>query len=190
MVQAGYPRCPRCSMPLPENVARHETVAGGTAVGQESQRSLWLGLAALAVLILGVGYAATRGDDEKPDAGDEWIAQDPEPEEETETPAARAPSNAAGDGEQVGISLDEEGPPSEAELRAQALKAFERSLSDQRLWSTLEPGPETLNIISGACRDDAMQPTIAQSAQALKAVGLTTVVCLEKHGAKAFEQGL
>ena len=187
MVQPGYPRCPRCTMPLPENRKRTEAIAGATTVGQDSQNYLWIGLGALVLLAVGIGYASIGGGNAK--------ATVAEPSAEarslgTAPRAAAANTAAPEDDDQVGISLDD-APPTESEKRQNAVSGFEQSLSAGRLWATISvDGADALSLVSGACSDDGMQPAISRASASLKAVGFTTIRCLEKHGAQVFEQGL
>tara|TARA_R110002096_G_scaffold436038_2_gene665802 strand:+ start:69325 stop:69831 length:507 start_codon:yes stop_codon:yes gene_type:complete len=168
-------------MPLPENRKRSETIAGGTAVGQDSNTSLWIGIGALALVAIGVGYAATRGGEETAPAAS---AVSVEVEEATVPTETRAPE--AGE---IGFSLDED-PKSDSEQRREAVAAFEQGLRAGRLWSTLSVEGTTLNLVSGACEDEGMRPTISQFSASLAAAGFTAVSCHEKHGAQVFEQGL
>lgn len=183
MVQPGYPKCPRCGMPLPMNQANSQKVAGGTAVEPESNSVLWLGLGALVLVGAAVAFAATRGGD------------DAQPAERAAAPVANdegtSPSpSIATSNEDVGIRLDE-APPTASELRERAQASFEASLVKARLWSTVSVEDGTvLRLVSGACADENMQPTIAAAAQELAAVGFTAIRCHEKHGEQVFEQGL
>ncbi|MCP4448951.1 MAG: hypothetical protein GY811_27000 [Myxococcales bacterium] len=172
-------------MPLPSNRGRRDTVAGGTAVAQESQTSLWLGLGALLVVVAGVVYAASSKDDAPQPA--ETASEALVVEETDESTATQA---VAGDEDEVGISLDE-APATDYEKRTQARANFEEILNEARLWTTITvEGEAMLSLVSGACLDDAMQPAIARAAESLTDVGFTTIRCLEKHGQQVFEQAL
>jgi hypothetical protein len=171
-------------MPLPENRKRSETVAGGTAVGQESHMSLWLGLGALVLVVGAVGYVA-MGDDEKPvPSASATVEADDETLE-----AARPLKGQPSDNGEVGISLDD-APESEGDQRRQTLASFEQGLSAGRLWSTVTIEGTTLSLVSGACADESMRPTISKFSATLAEAGFTSIRCLEKHGAQVFEQGL
>ena len=167
-------------MPLPENRKRSETIAGGTAVGQDSHTSLWLGIGALALVAMGVGFAATRG-------GEETVPSAPAVTDVEEAPLPT--ETLAPETGEIGISLDED-PKSEAEQRREAVANFELGLRDGRLWSTLSVEGTTLKLVSGACEDKGMRPTISQFSASLAAAGFTGLSCHEKHGAQVFEQGL
>ncbi len=184
LVQPGYPRCPRCTMPLPENRKRSETVAGATALGQESQTSLWIGIGALVLVIAVVAYAA-MGDDKRPAPAASEIAEEDDETEEFESPTVAPPSESG----EVGITIDEM-PESESEQRSQALARFEQGLRESRLWSTVSAQGNTLNLVSGTCSDEGMRPTIGRFSSALSDVGFSKIRCVEKHGALVFEQGL
>lgn len=175
-------------MPLPENMGRPEAVAGGTTVAEDSQKSLWIGLAALLIVVGLVIYFASGDEDTRgsaPTADSEFEAA------ETEVANTGAAPVATQDTGEVGMSLDE-APPSEREVRDAAIATFKQTLTTQRLWSTISVagGGTTLILVSGSCSDDGMKPAISQNAAALSAVGIVSVRCQEKHGAQVFEQRL
>ncbi len=170
---------------MPTNEVRSDKIAGGTAVAQESNTGLWIGLGALLLVVAGVVYASTRDRSEKASTTEAASAV-VEVTEPGQTAAEKSPG--PGDDE-VGISLDE-APPSPSELREQALASFKQSLDKARLWSKLTAEGSTVSLVSGACADQSMQPTIALAAESLAAVGITAIRCLEKHGEQVFEQSL
>lgn len=174
-------------MPLPENLGRSETVAGGTTVAEESQNTLWLGLTALVIVLGLVVFFATGNDDDKatiPQANEAASTDETDVDTVVQVPVT------ADNADEIGISVDE-APPTKTELRAEALAAFKKSLTDRRLWSTVTvEGATTLKLVSGACADADMQPAISSSSAALVAVGFTAILCHEKHGAQVFEQSL
>ncbi len=171
-------------MPLPENRKRSETIAGGTAVSHESHASLWIGIGALVLVAAGVAFAAMRDD------SSETATTTTQPVEDEAIDEAALPQEApvldTGD---VGISLDE-APTSEDEERRQAVASLEQGLSERRLWSTVSVQGNVLSLVSGACSDEGMRPTISAFASALADAGFTAIRCLEKHGEQVFEQAL
>ncbi len=181
MVTEGYPRCPRCSMPLPNVRGRSATVAGGTAIEPEASSGyLWIGLGLLALIVALVVYTTLDKDGAK-------TSERGEPTESRTTPTQQPIADVQKP--VVGISASEE-PPTALENREQAVAGLERALSADRLWSTLSVEDDTLKLVSGACADTAMQPTIKKHAASLSSVGLTMIHCVERHGALVFEQTL
>ncbi len=186
LVQPGYPRCPRCTMPLPENKVRAETIAaGGTSVASESHMSLWLGLGGLVLVVAGVAYASMSGGDTKsgPEPATTEAALELAPDEAATTPQPPSEDNS------IGFTGEDE-PPTADELRDQAIATLRQMLQEKRLWSTISDDGETLSLVSGACSDAAMRPTLTANARSLSEVGFARVRCLEKHGEQVFEQGL
>jgi len=179
-------------MPLPENVERGETVAGGTTVGQESQRTLWIGLAALAVVGAGIAYAAMGKGEPSPSAIGSGVAEAPRAAKEGSASPSQPAPPATNEPAEVGISLDEPAP-TPTEERARALRSFEESLNGGRLWTTLSVDgatPSTLSMVSGACSEEGMQAIIARAAKSLQDVGFSEIECAEKSGAQVFHQSL
>jgi hypothetical protein len=67
---------------------------------------------------------------------------------------------------------------------------LERALKNQRLWSTVEVGGNTVDVSTGSCRDPNMISTIEAARTALHNAGLTRVRCRENSGAVVFARDL
>jgi hypothetical protein len=67
---------------------------------------------------------------------------------------------------------------------------LERALKNQRLWSTVEVGGNTVDVNTGSCRDANMIPMIDAARTALHNAGLTRLRCRENSGAVVFERDL
>lgn len=191
VVQPGYPKCPRCKMPLPSvetplaTATKSSQVKGGTAIESETSSAVLLivGGIALAGLIAAVLIIASDSSGEKPS---DSVAVETAVASENRMQANVRPESP------VGISLELEEPGND-EQRRRVLAQLDRDLSDARLWSTvgIVDGEEAVvSVVSSTCEQEDMRPTLLASSESLQKVGFTTVRCLAKHGAQVFELGL
>lgn len=182
-VQPGYPKCPRCHMPLPRaQTSTSAELSGGTAVDSESSsRSLWIGGGAVAMVVVGI-LVFSKGDEEATQ------------EEPTEEPVAALVTPTAVPTDTLPVGIDTTVTGSDlATKRLAALQALETQLNGHRLWATvtMDDGSDSVvSVVSGACEEKAMKPTIVEQAAGLQELGISSVLCRAKHGALVFEQSL
>jgi len=67
---------------------------------------------------------------------------------------------------------------------------LERALGRERLWSSVQPSGDRVEIRSGSCADPAIGPVIDAARTALRGAGLTRLRCLAQSGAVVFERDL
>ncbi len=186
MVQPGYARCPRCTMP--QKAARGSDKGhGGTAVDGASSRTTLVALGmllAVAIIVL----VLRKGDSEK-------VAPGP-----GTTAAPTAPAGAtiatenppAGPSGEVGFVPDES-LQQESESRQAVAIAIQKTLSGKRFWASVSVDPQldTQIIISSAtCAENDMKALLFAQGPLLLEAGFTVMRCVEKHGALVFEQVL
>ncbi len=189
VVQPGYPKCPRCKMPLPKfeaplaTVTKAGQVKGGTSIEEEESGSGMMLVAGGVALVALIGVVlVVRKDDPKPTLDRRDQVRERRGQERDVAPRPN-------DDSQIGISTEPEELSPEQQRRA-ALAELGQSLSEARLWATvgLDPSAEgIISIVSSACEQDEMQPTLLASAAALKEVGFSAIRCVAKAGAQVFE---
>lgn len=188
VVQPGYPKCPRCKMPLPKvegplaTATKASHVKGGTVLADdESPLMLWV-LGALLLIGIGVAIVVLLGDD-KSAVPAQAVAR-----EDMVAAEGRVNSQISTDPE-IGMAT-QPGEPSDAEERRRALSNLDQTLSDARLWATVSVDSEDANavsVVSSACEQAEMRPSLQSSAAPLLALGFASIRCVAKHGALVFE---
>lgn len=177
-VTVGYTRCPRCHAPMPSARIRRETrQAGGTSIKTAARPTPWPWIAGGALVAIGVIIAivvAARG---KPRAAAET---DEDVEAEPVTPGVAAPQEGPPQPPTPPTRLDPYG----------AADRLERALASERLFakSTLR-GP-AVELRSEFCATPRLRELIAEATADLRAQGLTSLRCIEIHGAEVFTQPL
>ena len=181
MVQVGYARCPRCSMPQPKAPAKAQP-SGGTAIETEGSSKTTLIALALGVLVAAaivIMLVMGREDSAKAPTEDESVAP----------PSEVANTAATND---VAAPIIEDSPNSD-QTRELALTDLETALKGKRIWSTVTASPEsaeTVSIVSASCQAEEMKTIIDRHTAPLQAHGFTRAICLERHGGLVFEQDL
>ena len=186
----GYVKCPRCHAVLPSvaSLRRSGLEPGGTSVPERA-----FPIAPIAVGAIGIAlvlFFVLGGDRRKaPPAGG--------------VSGVSAPGVAAAAGEAVAptgpaiAAPAPQLPPRPLEIPdatrptpGTAAAELERALGRQRLWSSVQPSGERLDVRSGSCADPAIGPVIDAAQTALRGAGLTRLRCLAQSGAVVFERDL
>lgn len=180
-VTPGYQRCPRCHRPLPSAVrfSRIASEVGGGATSLEPEvetvaRWPWYGAGiavlagAVAVIVIGASGGHARAplpddpvvDDEVAEPEDDTVADEP-------TLAVARPPD----------------PGPAADLLA-------RELAKIRLYATIEPLGEVVEIRSSFCAEPAMATVLGAVAPDLREAGMASVRCRALHGAEQWARAL
>jgi hypothetical protein len=185
-VTPGYPKCPRCRMPLPTveaplaTATRASEIQGGTSV--DDGGSSWLPWAIAAVLLAG-GVAALAllfgGEEESKPAPAEVAEVATEvPEEEQQAPGVPAPKASE---------------PEKDSAKTEALETLQNNLNGANLWATVTIAGDddaAVSVRSASCDDAEIRPVLAEAGPGLKSLGFSSVRCLAEHGELIFETEL
>jgi hypothetical protein len=176
-VTSGYTRCPRCHAAMPSARMRRESLlAGGTSVAPEATGGgigWWIAIglvvvggaiALVVVLSGGGGRAAPPSDPVDPDRA----------------AIAPAPTTAPPDPPVPPVRLDPLG----------ALDRLERVLATERLYGKGTVRGEVVELRSELCSAARLRAIVLEKAGDLRAQGLTSLRCVEPHGAEVFTQPL
>ncbi len=175
-VVPGYVKCPKCQAPLP-NTRRGQThaSAGGTAVGGQGVPVLAFVVGGAVALAIVLFFALRKDRTPTP------VAATTDPvEEPVRAPVVVAPDPVAPDPT----------PGSAAPDPTAAIRAFDRALKKQRLWSKVEVRGQRVEIHSATCNDPAMASVLEAAVPSLKDAGLTRLRCMEQSGSVVFERDL
>jgi len=203
-VVPGYVKCPRCHAVLPGagRIRRGAVDPGGTSVEARPFPLVPVavgGIAVAVVLVLVLGGDRRKKAAPAAEAGGAASAL-VQPAAGSAA-AAPAPGNAA-PGPGTAASLPAAGnaapapPPRPLDIPAAgpspaaAAADLERALGRQRLWSSVRPSGDRIDVRSGSCAEPAMGPTIDAARAALRGAGLTRLRCLAQSGAVVFERDL
>jgi hypothetical protein len=179
----GYVKCPRCHAVLPgaASLRRSGLEPGGTSVPERSFPIAPVAVGAIAVAL--VLFFVLGGDRRKaPPAG-----------------GASAPDVSASVGEAVAPIGPAGAAPAPRPLEIPAATGpnpgtaaaeLERALGRQRLWSSVQPSGDRVDVRSGSCAEPAIGPVIDAARAALRGAGLTRLRCLAQSGAVVFERDL
>lgn len=207
----GYVKCPRCHAVLPSAGRLHRGAMdpGGTSVEERPFPLVPVavgGIAVAIVLVLVLGGARKKKAPPAEAGAASALVQPaaggaaPAPAPGTAANAApssatgaagnagnAAPSSAGGTAGTAGAPLD---IPAAGPSPAAAAAELERALGRQRLWSSVRPSGDRVEVRSGSCAEPAMAPTIDAARAALRGAGLTRLRCLAQSGAVVFERDL
>jgi hypothetical protein len=194
-VVPGYVKCPRCHAVLPSagRLRRGAVDPGGTSVEGRPFPLLPIaggGIAVAVVLVLVLGGDHRKKAATAAEAGGaaSALAQPAAGAAAAAAPGTAAPAAAPGTAAPAPRPLDI--PAAAGPTPAIAAAALERALGRQRLWSSVEPSGNRIDVRSGSCAEPAMGPTIDAAQAALRGAGLTRLRCLAQSGAVVFERDL
>lgn len=181
VVAAGYPRCPRCRALLPgmtappAAVAASRGAAGGTAIADRRRPVLLIVASVIAVVVAVVAVIILMSDDGDERAGAPVPAPSPGLAPAPAQGAEPAPAGEPAADQGVAVAA-----PSAASLGAE--------LDQRRLWATVAVDGQAAVVHSAYCTDAGMEQAIQAAGADLRAAGLTSVRCHERHGPLVFER--
>jgi hypothetical protein len=180
-VTPGYQRCPKCHAALPSSVRMPRLADGGggatTAAPVDEPASRWpwylAGFAVLAGAVAVVVIGASGGKP-APELPDDPVVDD------------EVVEAAAGTGDEEAPAPAPPRPPDPAP----AADRLARQMAGVRLYATVEPIGDTIEIRSASCDDARIAGLIAEVAPDLREAGVVTVTCRALHGAEAWTRPL
>ncbi len=179
-VVPGYVKCPRCHSVLPKD-RRGQTRAGAGGTAVDGQRSpivpIVLGGAVAVGIVL--WFALRAPGTTRPPRPE---TTDPRDAVDTASAAPRAVTPE--------VTTPDPTPGSAAPDPTAAIRALDRALKKQRLWSKVELRGDRLEIRTASCSEPAMTSALEAAGPALKSGGLTRLRCMEQSGAVVFERDL
>jgi hypothetical protein len=186
----GYVKCPRCHAVLPGAAAlrRSGIDPGGTSVPERSFPIAPVAVVAIAISL--VLFFVLGGDRKKaPPASNVSGVSAPDVSGSTsEAVAPVRPAGAASAPQPTPRPL--EIPAATGPNPGAAASELERALGRQRLWSSVQPSGDRVDVRSGSCAEPAIGPVIDAARAALRGAGLTRLRCLAQSGAVVFERDL
>ena len=168
----------------PRRSVRDQLHGGGTAVGGDGFPWLLVAIGGAAALAAVVWWLVGDGDDplKRPSAA----AATPDSSEAAPGPPGAGPSEVEPPSPPAAATADE----ASDDRRAAAAAGLERALGADQLWGTVEGDGDAVVIRSAYCADAGLAARLAAATPELRGAGFHRVVCVEQHGATAFERGL
>jgi hypothetical protein len=186
-VVPGYVKCPKCHRPLPRFARNSISPVGGTVVSEKTKTWPIFAIVVGVVVVVLIGWQVKNAFDDYRKKSSAFLHRDAGVTVDPTT-APRPPT--------INDSLTANLPPPPPPPIVPTVhaddvaKALEKSLKQQRLWSTVSVTGDHVEIRSANCADAGMKQAVDGVMASFHAAGLTKLRCLEQSGGVVFARDL